>query len=460
MSARFFAVAMVMAVAGVQTAHGQASSDVPAETPPESYTGAQYVDSEGCMFIRAGFGEQTVWVPRVNRDRERICGQEPTFPDAGAPQPASETAETQEMVDQEPETTAAQREAPRDPAGRQPDRSSAQAQSRADAAEGSAPSGSSPRREAERTGPRVVAVADEAPARNDLCPEHAPYGQRVKLSDGRRAIRCTAQTPDSDARPRPTRQEDAPPRIAAVAAEPAARHDACPPRAPFGQRVKLSDGRKAIRCTADGPAPADAKPAQRRIADACAIGGPGVRCAPQDWHPGDAARADNARSTRPAPARNVRVVRVPRHSMPEGFESAWDDGRLNPRRAEGSSDGRAQMRRVWTDTVPRRLADEGDARRRAALSQPYDAAQQNRAAPEAATSAGGFVQVGTYGVPRNAARTAARLRDMGYPVQTRAMGSGGRRLEVVLAGPFRDRSASREALRRVRRAGYADAFTR
>lgn len=70
----------------------------PAELPPASFAGQQYVDSRGCLFVRAGTMEKVFWVPRVSRQGEPLCDYPPSGRGA-----AAEGAAKARPVAQQPE---------------------------------------------------------------------------------------------------------------------------------------------------------------------------------------------------------------------------------------------------------------------------------------------------------------------------------------------------------------------
>ena len=195
-----------------------------------------------------------------------------------------------------------------------------------------------------------------------------------------------------------------------------------------------------------------------------------------------------------APA-NARIV--PRHvyekksasqvrrKVPEGYRKAWDDDRLNPKRAEMTPEGIRQSDLVWTRTIPRKLylRDSGrvvnhlfpdlrypytsmrDQNKAMGLttstrSKPKAPAQRETARKKVATSgAKRYVQVGMFGVPANAQRAAQRVQAAGLPARMGRMSRGGKSYKVVLAGPFAPNQL-RAALGRARKAGFSDAFLR
>ncbi|MDZ4311443.1 MAG: SPOR domain-containing protein [Cypionkella sp.] len=88
---KIVSVAVFAAVLGPIVASAQTVSQIgqPAERPPASYKGAQYVDSRGCVFMNANYGGAAQWVARVNRSRKVLCGYPPTF----GPKPVIEMAD-------------------------------------------------------------------------------------------------------------------------------------------------------------------------------------------------------------------------------------------------------------------------------------------------------------------------------------------------------------------------------
>lgn len=413
-------------------AQGLGPTGMPAEFPPSSYKGSQYVDSRGCVYIRAGVDGNVTWVPRVTRSRQPICGAQPTFAKKAPAQtpPAAKPA---------PKTTVAQ---------------------------------------APKPAPQPVVRAKPAPKPTQV-------------------VRTTRPAP--------------------VVAAPVVV------RAPAPKRV------------------APAKVAAPQLASSCPnfgasgkyMTGAGLRCGPQAESPisfndGSAGRVVSAAPVIntspvivPAPvvvsprtvAPQTRIV--PKHiyagqveatqgvRVPDGYRPVWEDDRLNPRRAQQTAAGKAQMGLIWTNTVPRKLIDQRTGRdvtrynpnvvypyTNLADQQRADAfkyignapivTSQNRpvAKPTAravvsskstpatkpvmqpATRGKSYVQVGTFGVPANAQKTAARLQASGLPVRIGRYTKAGKQYQIVMAGPFASSQQLSAALSAARQAGFRDAFLR
>lgn len=103
------AIAMVAGAFGSHPVQAQNLRDVqaPAEFPPASYKGNQYVDSQGCVYIRADIDGNITWVPRVNRQRNLLCGQTPTRVARSAPASAPTVQAPQQITIDAPAAPAA-----------------------------------------------------------------------------------------------------------------------------------------------------------------------------------------------------------------------------------------------------------------------------------------------------------------------------------------------------------------
>lgn len=86
---KFVSVALV--ATSVFATAATAQNRRPAELPPSGFAGQQYVDSKGCLYVRAGHGGQTNWVARIDRTRKPICGMTPSVNTMAAARRALET---------------------------------------------------------------------------------------------------------------------------------------------------------------------------------------------------------------------------------------------------------------------------------------------------------------------------------------------------------------------------------
>ena len=490
----------VLALLIGNAAVGQTLQEVtgPAERPPLSYKGSQYVDSRGCVFVRAGYGGNVTWIPRVDRGRNVVCGAKPT-PIAGSEtvDPASSPGEPAATVRAKPATTTAS--APK--------------------AKAAAPARVVRQAPAATTPPRAAtAPAEDAPTalrspprevrtRRILRPAPAPT-----VAPRPAGPRVTAPARSAPVRTAPV---TAPLRTAPVEAAPAAPVTAGPRRQPacdYGtasNRYVNSGSRFPVRCGPQAEHPSDSS----------VRGG-----APRSFEGSDAGSYIQP----PAPAA-PRVALTPRPvHMPAGYRSVWDDGRLNPKRGVGKLSGAIETSLVWTQTVPRRLIDQRTGRDvttvysyltypytdyaaqkralRARAAQVQGATVRKAAAPgvnsghvheghastrrprmsskglptqslrqERRAAGGGLVrsvvvqvpvaggpvvEVGYYGERAAAEQTAAQLRKLGMPAQLASVNSGGRQLSLVLSGPFGSDAEANRAVSRLRAVGYSRAILR
>lgn len=406
------AVAVTLSSVLVVQAQNLASVGGPRELPPASYTGQQYIDSRGCVFLKAGYGGQTTWVPRVNAQREALCGFPPTF--GRVRTAAAEPAPAPRPVAQAPAAPAPPpRTAAIDPATYAPAPYT--------------PPTSQPARRTARQAPAAPAQTATQPA----SPAPAP------------ASRVTAPAPYVQTAPRRTYE--------AAASGPGPGQIGCFISAPVAEVVRLRNGGTAVVCTTgDGSLSgwrAPIYPAGSRVG--AALTDPVARLATA---PTPAAAPPGTR-TEPMARASAPALPVP----PKGYKLAWEDDRLNPNRGQGTAAGQAAQDQVWTRDVPARLVAE-QPRKTARVTVSSKSAPV-QAAPQPG-SKGALVQVGTFGVASNAEGAAARLAGLGLPVSKGRITKGGKTLQIVFAGPFASTGDAQSALSAARRAGFPDAFVR
>ena len=500
---RTISVAVMVATLGVSAvglseavARSLYNADHPAEFPPASYKGSQYVDSRGCAYVRAGSGGSVQWVPRVSRDRRVLCGFKPTF---------AQLEDTLPVIpDPAPSTVVAETDVP---APKKSVPVQVAAATSAEAKPAPAPVAAEPKQPSlppleqlagKTVGERgcVASVTDGQlrceTGTVEYILKRLPAGVTVRTADGGR-MRLTEPTlvrvPVKRAAPIQA-PVDAPAPIMVAAAAPATVAPTA--TAALTQCGGLS-GNAAQYMNTSG----------RYV----------VRCGPQTVHPSAYIQRKAQTRLSTQSANQIAVARaagidpyaLPRPvagTLPDGYSRAWTDGRLNPNRGPQTARGDLQMAQVWTQATPAYdlyaprkktfwewlFGSPFKTRNTVTVQAPQYAGQnvgQGQALvqistksvapartpgaakpalaqvqPQQQAQALRYVQVGTFGVPENAERSIARLSAMGYPVSSQVLRRGGKPLKIVLAGPFARPEQTLSALSAVRGAGYGDAFAR
>src|SRR6056297_2819981 len=304
---KFALLACAVTALGVGYAGAQSLRDtpIPAEFPPGSYDGRQYVDSEGCVFVRAGVAGNVSWVPRMTRDREPLCGFQPSLTARAAPQAA--------------------------PAPRQQAAPAARQQVAAPGQQGVAVA-ATPRTTPQAQNPRPTATPARtirrAPAPAETTAAPAPRPQQV-------ATPAPAVAPQA--------------RRARVITPPDPSRSACANATGVSAAYMVQHNGSPVRC---GP--------QRTAHVTYVTGGNGRFAASRVVGPavGSVATPDSVPpGTRVAPRTVYESQQRSRAGVyvPQGMKPVWEDDRLNPQRAHQTFEGKARMEVMWTNTVPRRL---------------------------------------------------------------------------------------------------------
>lgn len=383
---------------GAAPAFGQSVAQIggPAELPPAGFSGQQYVDSRGCVFMRAGFAGRTTWVPRIGSDRKAICS---------AVTPAQAAARLNQ-----PEA--------------------------------------------------IMAGAVGAPLRtvaSDLRPMAGTGVIAPMIVPGLSGAGAATLTAPAATVAAPAPQVAAGAAGLAGAAGPAL---GCPATAPVLQSVPLRGGGQVAVCTkGDGTTAGWISPRYApNAAPGAALRAGGGASAAKGAAPQRGVYVQTVIAGQPittkarAPVQYEAAWQDDRLNPLRGLgtQAGWA-GQAQVWTNTVPAQDVAQLEAK----AAARKARSAETAKLAVSSRSYAPA-----APAPTGSAQLYVQVGTFGQPSNAQNAAGRLAGMGLPVATSRGIRAGQELVAIMAGPFASAAQAQSALGAVRSAGFRDAFLR
>lgn len=397
--------------------------------PPASYNGQQYVDSRGCVFLRAGYGGKTTWVPRVTRDRKQLCGYGASGPvevAKPAPAPAAPKVETAAVEAPSPKP------APKVAAKPTPTLAPAPAVTRPATAT-----------ELAATGGTVVAAPSGGTGYRLACPASNPVAERFEVRGGGTKILCT--TGDG------TMAGATFPRlVAGDLSGVATGYDAyAGTAAAGGDSGGYVTGGKAQKSTKSAKYPSATPPAGYKLAWDDDRLNPnrgkqtvdGFLAMDEIW-----TRTTPAELREDSKIKRKPVTIIMRHS--DGTTSQHDGYVLSSKGGEKVVQIKGSEE-ILVSKSTKSVAPEVSA------PKATKTAKAVKPAVEPGDAGRFLVQVGTFGVASNADGVAGKLKGLGLPVARGKLNGGA--LTVVYAGPFGSAGEARQALSAARGLGFGDA---